>query len=135
MASTVEKSSATQKMPGAACFSAVWSGPMAKASSTRTNTAKGTTCHSATRERASMRRSLPATSTASCNMRRPDGVAGGDGDEWGAPPALLLGGDAASAHGDDAVGQRHRQLGLVGGEQHCGPIRHRLADEMTEEGA
>ena len=40
-------------------------GPRAKANRTRTSTAKGSTCHSATRERTSMRRSLPATSSAS----------------------------------------------------------------------
>src|ERR1700685_2574538 len=117
MASTVEKSRATQKMPGAACWSDDWSGPMAKASSTSTSTAKGTICHTPTRERASMRRSLPATSTASCNMgglrrtrdgRTPNLVAGGDRGQAGAPAALVLARDAAAAHGDDAVGQRDR---------------------------
>src|ERR1700722_13329783 len=137
MASTVEKSRATQKMPGAACWSDAWSGPMAKASSTSTSNAKGTICHTPTRERASMRRSLPATRTASCNMRglrrTRDRLAGGDGGQVGAPPTLLLAGHPAPAHGDDAVGQRNGELRLVRGQEHRGAVGHRLADELAEE--
>src|ERR1700722_11761812 len=142
MASTVEKSRATQKMPGAACWSDAWSGPMAKASSTSTSSAKGTICHTPTRERASMRRSLPATRTASCNMRglsvsrngrTRDLLAGGDGGQAGAPAALLLAGDPAPTHGDDAVGQRDGELRLVRGKQHGRAVGNRLADELSEE--
>ncbi len=73
-ASTDEKRIATQKSPGAAWTSGDWSGPRAKANSTSTITPNGAIWARATRERASMRRSLPPTSNASrhpLNARRP----------------------------------------------------------------
>ena len=83
VASTVENRTASQNSPGAAASSAAGPGPRAKANSTRTSRANGSTCQSATRDRGSIRRSLPATSRASRHMgapaagdqARPDGTA------------------------------------------------------------
>ena len=83
------------------------SGPRAKAKSTRTTTANGATWLSTTRDRSSMRRSLPATSTASRHMgtsrhgpscRAPSTAATGPRRRW-----------RAADH--PAAGQRHDPVG------------------------
>ena len=119
--------------PGAAWRSVAWSGPMANARSTRTRKAKGTTCQSATRERASIRRSLPATSTASCHM---DGSPGAGrfvsaprrGD---ATPTGLLACDPAAPHGQRRDRRGDRELRFVRGQQHVAPSEDRLGDHFT----
>ena len=56
----------------------------------------------------------------------------GHGGEGGAAAARFLAGDTTTAHGDDAVGQRDRQLRLVRREQDAGAVGHGLADHAAE---
>ena len=72
--------------------------------------------------------------SARCPVRPRAGlVAGGHRGQAARRPPLLLAGDPAAAHGDDAVGQRDRELGLVRGQQHRSAVGHRLADQLAEE--
>src|SRR5665213_1082405 len=71
MASTVQNRTATQKRPGAPLAITWRSGPRAKAKRTRATIPNGATWDSATRERPSIRRSLPAIRAASRHMGHP----------------------------------------------------------------
>ena len=115
-ASTVQNSTATQNSPGAPLAIRARSGPRAKANRTRATIPNGATWDSATRERASIRRSLPATRRVSRHMghrllgRRP--VAAGPARAGGAvrravgPRIEPLGGHPATGDGDRPAGQR-----------------------------
>ncbi len=116
MARTVQNRTATQNRPGAP-LAIVWrSGPRAKAKSTSATIPNGATWDRATRERPSMRRSLPATSTASRHMghrsvRGGDIVRGGDREEAAGtrsrravtrPPVTVTARPARSSTGPDS---------------------------------
>src|ERR1700694_1721830 len=100
MASSDEKRTATQNRPAAPRASTPRSGSRAKANNTRTRTANGATWLIATRERASIRRSLPATRAASRHMDDPAGAQDGErGGGAGVGSEYL-----AARHRDDAAG-------------------------------
>src|SRR4051794_38371634 len=106
MAKSPENSTVTQNSPGPTDASVPRSESRAKANTMRTSSAKGTTWLMLTRERASIRRSLPATRTAS---RHTDGL-----------PLEHAARDLAAGHDDGAGGQRRGPVQLVGGQQHGG---------------
>ena len=93
-ARTTAKSTATQKRPAAACDHGARSGPRAKAKRARTTMANGATWLSTTRDRSSMRRSLPAT--------RPRHAT------WTSPPGPIEAGSAPTA--PPGRGRRHGAL-------------------------
>ena len=114
---------------------------MANARSTRTRKAKGTTCHSATREprldpevlarhehRVMPHGWPPGAPTAAPAAARHRG----EGD---APASRLLTGHTPAAHGHDPVGQRDGELRLVRRQQHGRPVGHGVADQLAEQGA
>src|SRR5688572_30466914 len=121
-ASSAENSTATQNSPAAARVRTPRSGSRAKAKSTTTSTANGTICCSATRERASMRRSLPATSSASRNTKRLLFPA------QGAARALHL----SPGDGDRSGRQRAGAIELVAGDEDGGPGGDGGADLRVE---
>ena len=132
------------------------SGPRAKAKRTRATMPKGATWDSATRDRPSMRRSLPATRAASRHMghrpRTGRGV-GSDGstrlrrwpgDRHPARPRVRRRAAGATAQvrrghpatGDDRpAGQGLDRPGLVAGDEHGDPAGRRLADGLVEQAA
>src|SRR5579884_565917 len=111
--STAAKRTATQNSPGAAFSSRAWSASKAKANSTSTTRANGATCWAPTRERSSMRRSLPATRAASCHK---DGLPG-----------------PAPGHLDRAHREVLQPRRAVGGDQNGGAPGHRLENEGVDQ--
>src|SRR5579872_2200427 len=104
--STVESNTATQNSPAEAGASTLRSGPRARAN--------GTTWFTATRERISIRRSLPHTRTASRNNDR-------------------LRFDPAAGEADGAVGHSRGAGELVGREDDGGARLARLGDDPVEQ--
>ena len=137
---TSVSSTATQYRPGVAARSVPRSGSRAKANSSSTTRANGSTWFVATRLRASMRRSLPATSTAALSIRHPPGWWLVRAPARAVAPARPSPGPVAPASGstappdstDGAVGQGEAALELVGGEHDGGAGRHGLAHEVVE---
>src|SRR4051794_23386751 len=115
-ASNEENSTASQNKPGAARSSTPRSGSRAKAKSTRTRTANGAIWFVATRDRASILRSLPATRAAS---RHTGGLPSDP--------------DAAAGQGHDPPGQALGPFGLMRGEQDGGPVGGRFPHEPVEQ--
>src|SRR5437763_15223519 len=116
-ASRAQNKTATQNSPAAARASTPRSGSRAKANRISTSRANGATWFVATRERSSMRRSLPAITAASRHTDDPHG---------------RVGPDLATSHGDDARRQGARTVQLMGGEQHGRPLAGRVPDEDVE---
>src|SRR5947209_17843830 len=121
MASRAQKRTATQNRPAAARPSLPRSGSRAKANRIRTRTANGATWLVATRDRSSTRRSLPATTVASCHTddlryRRRGGM------------------ELATGHGHDAMGERPGPVELVAGEEHRRARGGRIAHELVQAG-
>src|SRR5438128_1103676 len=108
-ASSDDSSTATQNNPAAARTSTPRSGSRANANSTRIRTANGAIWFNATRDRSSMRRSLPATSSASRHTGAGLRVPAGDDDL--------------------AIDQRRGTLQLVAGEQDGDPSGAGTPDE------
>src|SRR4051794_7657474 len=115
-ASSEENSTASQNSPGAARSSTPRSGSRAKANSTSTRTANGAIWFVATRDRASIRRSLPATRAASRHT-------GG----------LLSDPDPPAGQRHDPAGEALRPLGLVRGEQDGRTVGRGLPHEPVEQ--
>src|SRR2546423_15348032 len=106
------------------------SGSRAKANRTRTRSANGATWFVVTRLRHSMRRSLPATRSASwsnadhllpCVLVALDPRCRNLRDQNGL--------DGAAGDGLDAGGERRRAVELVARDQHGGTLRGRLPHE------
>src|SRR5207237_4107209 len=114
----------TQKRPGAALVSTPRSGSRAKANSTSTRRANGATWLVATRDRASMRRSLPATRAVSCHT---------DALLAGLLRPHRRGVDLAAGHRHHAAGEGPGPVELVRRHQHRGPRGDGLAHEGVEE--
>ena len=116
----VQNSTATQNRPGVARVRMPRSGSRANAKRISTSRANGPTWLVATRQRASMRRSLPATRAASRNT---DGL-----------PTSRAHGLAPRPPADDrdrATGERHRPVELVGRDHDGGAGRRRPATRSS----
>src|SRR5438105_11740992 len=111
-ASSDDRRTAIQKRPAAARTSTSRSGSTANANSTSTSTANGATWFRATRDRSSMRKSLPATSAASRHMERLRVATGDD---------------------DLAIDQRRGTLQLVAGEEDRDAGHRRAPDEGVQD--
>src|SRR5260221_308482 len=120
MASNPARSTATQKRPGATRGRRPRSGSRAKANRSSTIPAKGSTWLRATRERASIRRSLPATSSA---WRTRPGVRG-------AFPEDVMEVSSRALQRQDELGQ---VLELVLGEPEVEPDRVVEGQDVVEQ--
>src|SRR3954451_20567077 len=112
---------AIQNSPAAARVRRPRSGSRAKANSTSTSTANGAIWLAVTRERASMRRSLPATRTASLNNGR---------NLRGERLGLV---DLAADDGELAAGDGAGPLELVGREDDGAAAGRRLPHEVVDQ--
>src|SRR5688572_24444090 len=121
MASSPENITVTQNRPGPTAISVSRSESRAKANTMRTRRAKGTTWLIPTRDRASTRRSLPATSAASRHM---NGFLGG---------REQAAGHLSAGHGDRTGGDRRGPVQLVGGQQDGGPAGGGLLHDAVED--
>src|SRR5687767_1938647 len=119
IASSALKVTANQNRPAAARVSRPRSGSRAKANSTSTSTANGAIWLSVTRDRSSIRRSLPATRAASAHM--------------GAHPVGLRLVDLSAHDRQLPAGDGRGAVELVRREEHGRPLRGRLADEVVDE--
>src|SRR5436309_3784085 len=117
MASRAQNSTATQNSPAAARARTPLSGSRAKANRISTSMANGATWLVATRDRTSMRRSLPAITAAS---RHTDG------------PRRDFNPDLSPRHGDDPGRQRTRSVELMRRQQHRRAGPGCVADETVE---
>src|SRR5437763_16302729 len=116
-ASRAQNKTATQNSPAAARASTPRSGSRAKANRISTSRANGATWFVATRDRSSMRRSLPAITAASRHTDDPRG---------------RVGPDLTAGHGDDPGGEGPCPIELVGRQQHGGALLRRLSYQVVE---
>src|SRR5438270_2224908 len=117
MASRAQNSTATQNRPAAAWPRTPRSGSRANANRISTSKAKGPTWLVATRDRNSMRRSLPAMTAVS---RHTD------------DPRRRIGPDLAAGHSDDARRKGACPVELVGRNQHRRSRACRVGDQLVE---
>src|SRR5688500_15370577 len=120
MASSPENITVTQNRPGPTAIKVSRSESRAKANTMRTRRAKGTTWLIPTRDRASTRRSLPATRAASRHMNR----LRFDQEAAGHLPA---------GHGHGTGGDGGSPVQLVGGQQDGGPAGGGLLDDPVQD--
>ena len=120
---------ATQNRPGPTLVSTSRSESRAKAKSTRMSRAKGTTWLTPTRDRASTRRSLPATRAASRHMDR---LRASEVGSRGRPAEQAVA-DLAAGDDDRPGGEGVGPLQLVGRQQDGGAGGRRLPHQLVEE--
>src|SRR5262249_54771945 len=120
MASSPQNSTATQNRPGVALSRVPEAGSRANANRMSTSRANGAIWLSPIRARASIRRSWPATSSASRNTGR---------HLRDVRDRL----DHAAGDGDHPPGEGVAALELVGGDEHGRAGRRRVADELVDE--